>query len=467
MSAETDASAGTSPRSQAITPHGAMRQLGAAFAIMVGSRIVGFFREILITLSFGFSKATDLFFQATFAPTSLLNVLNGPFTTAFLATFNTAEPSERGAWLRLYRRRALITGFQLAPLFLVGGAVAAWLVPAADRPAVLLTCALLTPAAPAIVVVGYVAAAANACGQVARANALGGLMNLAFVCGVLALSIRSGAGQAWMLPAAFTLAAIAASILGWRWLDGMADGQAAGWGPQSARLQARRLPGLRRSFLLALAEHGGSLITQFIVLALATHAGVGWASAAALAQRLCLTAIGLIVFPVANLVAVAVMRSTGHAARLFALTTMAVVGGSTVAALALLWLREPLQAALVSGSRLDAASARLLVELIAPFAAWMVALATNLIANRVLFAIGRGRLCVVVTLAGYALANIARLTAGLQGDFALAIALGAFVEVALAASLAAITFVLLRRRAGAAELLAPLSGAQVQAPQVP
>jgi hypothetical protein len=450
MGAEAQARAGPDAgRRQALTPLAAARSLSAAFVVLVGSRVIGLFREVLITLTFGFSKLTDLFFQATFVPTSLMNVLNGPFTTAFLASFNAAGPAERGAWLNLYRRRALELGLMAAPLFLAGGAAAALLVPAADRGNVLLTCALLAPACTAVVMVGYVAAAANACGMVARANGLIALMNLAFVAGVLTLWISGAEGRSWMLPAAFTLASSAGAVLGWRWLGGMIAEQAAAWGPQ-APAPARRLPGLNRSFVLALAEHGGSLATQLIVLSLATHAGVGWASAAALAQRICLSAIGFVVFPVANLAAVQIIHAPARAARLFALTMLAMAGGAAVVALALIWLREPLQAVLVATSRLDAAQAGLLVDLIAPFSLWLVAMAAYIPANKVMFAIGRGRLCVTVSLAAYGLANTVRLIAGLQGRFGLAIALGAAIELILALGLAAITWTLLRRRAAGA-----------------
>jgi peptidoglycan biosynthesis protein MviN/MurJ (putative lipid II flippase) len=430
----------------------AARSLAAAFAVVVGSRILGLFREILITLTFGFSKITDLFFQANFVPTYLLNVLNGSFTTAFLASFNAAPPAERGAWLRLYRRRALTAGLWCAPLFLMGGAAAALLAAAEDRGAVLATCALLAPACTAVVVVGYMAASANACGMIARANALTTLLNAVFVAGVLALWASNAPAQPWMLPGAFALASACAALVGWRWMDRMIAEQEAGWGPQSTP-SGHGLPGLRRGFLLAFGENAGAIFTHFVVLALASHAGVGWASAAALAQRLSLSAVGLLVTPPTNLACIAIIREPARAPAIFTRTVLAMVLGAAALAAGLVWLEAPLEAALVAGSRLDAASASLLAALISPFALWLVAVATYIPVNRTLFAIRRGRLCTTTTLCGYALANAARIWAALSGDFALAVGLGAAIELILALGLAVVARNLLRTRASLADAM--------------
>jgi len=458
---------------------GLARTLAATGAILVLSRTIGLLREFLITLAFGFTKLTDLFFQATFVPNYLLNILNGPFTTALMASLNRAPPAERADHLRRYAERSLKVGLVLAPVFLAGGAAVAAVVGGAHGRAILLTCALLAPACTASVVIGYVAAAANACGMIARANALTTIINASFVLCVLLIWFSRVGGQAWLLPTAFTVAALAAAVVAWRWLDQMiGEVQDRAGPPQAPAGGPAKLQGLRRGFILALGESAAFIATQLLVLALASHVAVGWASAATLAQRVALSVVGLIAVPITNLATVSAMNNPRHAHRIFGSSTLALFLGSAAVAIAAYVLRGPVEAALGGGwGRFDARSVQLLMALIPPFSLWLVAMVTTAPAARMLFGMGMGRLYITVTLTGYAVANLVRIVACLRHDFPLAIALGALIELVVAMGLCLAAYLVLARRDGVSfrdhdpldpgKTLSPMSAASAAAAAKP
>jgi len=422
------------------------RTIATTGVILIVSRAIGLVREFLITLAFGFTKLTDLFFQATFVPNYLLNILNGPFTTALMASLNRAPAEARAGHLRRYGLRSLRAALVVAPLFLAGGAGVAAFVGGAHGADILLTCALLAPACAAVVVIGYVAAAANACGMIARANALTTVINAIFVLGVLLIWVSGVRGQAWLLPVAFTAAALAAAALAWRWLGEML-GEVGGDAAPSPVAASGRLPGLRRGFLLALGESAAFIGTQLLVLALASHVAVGWASAATLAQRIALSVVGLIAVPVTNLAIVAAMNSPQRAPRIFRSCALALFLGSAVVAVAAHVLRAPVEAAVGGGwGDFDARSAHLLMALVPPFSLWLVAMVMNAPAARMLFGMGMGKLYTQVTLTGYAVANVVRVVACLRHDFPLAIALGAAIELVAALALCLVAYIVLARR---------------------
>ena len=163
------------------------------------------------------------------------------------------------------------------------------------------------------------------------------------------------------------------------------------------------------------------------MLALAAHSGAGVTSAGSLAQRIALTANGLIVAPLANVAMVRLMRLEPEPARLYLLrVTGLTLGGLTITAAAIS------AGAVVIAQHGHSATLTLLCRLIPAYTIWLVAQGSNVMLGRLSFARGAARRYTGVTLAGYAGANIARYAVWRSAGFGPAIAAGAAVELGAA-----------------------------------
>ncbi len=404
--------------------------VGTILGFTLVSRAIGLLREVIIAAGFGFSRATDGFYQLAATPTYLVTFLGGPFATAYIAWSNRddapAEPLRVAiVWRWLAGAVALLSvAFLVVAMRLQGagrGGDARFLPPL-----------LMALACAATGVVGLSAAVANARARFVQAQAVLFVNNLGFVL-LLAVSAVLLRGQVELaLTSAFAGAALIAAGYGWRVI-----GHAAA-APPSALERAAVSRSLRRVFLPMLGMAGletlGFVATQAVVLGLAAHSGTGVTSAGSLAQRIALTANGLVIGPLANVAMVRLMQLEQAAARGFLVR----VAGLTLAGLTLTAVAIS-AGAVVAGQHSHSATLTLLCRLIPAYSVWLVAQGANVMLNRLSFARGAAQRYTGVTLAGYALANSARYAVWRRFGFGPAIAVGAGVElVAALAILAAI-----------------------------
>lgn len=398
--------------------------VGAILGFTLVSRAVGMLREIIIAAGFGFSRATDGFYQLAAAPTYLIAFLGGPFSTAYIAWSNRDDaPDERLLAGIVMRWLGVVVGL-LSVAFL---AVAAGLRWSGQAGATQVLPPLLMAMACAVTgVIGLSAAVANARARFVHAQAVLFVNNAAFVLllGLFALLLRRGHVEL-ALTSAFTGAALIAAWYGWRTILRNAGALPAG----AERAAVTR--SLRRVFLPMLGMAGvetlGFLASQAVVLALAARSGAGVTSAGSLAQRIALTVNGLIVGPLANVAMVRLMQLQPEAARRYLLR----VAGLTLAGLTITAMAISLAAAMV-GHHSHSATLTLLTQLIPAYTVWLVAQGANIMLNRLSFARGAARLYTVVTLAGYGCANILRYAVWRNAGFGSAIAAGAAVELVAA-----------------------------------
>ncbi len=396
------------------------RLVGTLLGFTLVSRAIGMLREIIIAAGFGFSRATDGFYQLAATPTYLITFLGGPFATAYIAWSNRADaPDERLRVALVLRWLGAVVG-ALSLAFL---ALAAWARRGGE--ARFLPPLLMALACAATGVVGLSAAVANARARFVQAQAVLFVNNLGFVLllGISALLLRGQVELA--LTSAFAGAAVVAAGYGWRVI-----GPTAGAPPSQLERAAVALS-LRRVFLPLLGMAGietlGFLASQALVLGLAAHSGAGVTSAGSLAQRIALTANGLVIGPLANVAMVRLMQRGPEAARRYLVR----VAGLTLAGLTL--TAAVISAGAVAmGQHSDSATLTLLCRLIPAYAVWLVAQGANVMLNRLSFARGAAQRYTVVTLAGYTVANIARYAVWRSAGFGPAIAAGAGAELAAA-----------------------------------
>jgi len=405
--------------------HKPARLLGGILGFTLVSRAMGILREAIIAAGFGFSRATDGFYQLAATPTYLITFLGGPFSTAYIAWSHRDDaPDESLRVAILSRGLAIATGLLSAALLAVALGLQ---LRTAGAGANILPPLLMALACAATGVIGLSTAVANARARFVQAQGVLFVNNAGFVLllaiGAFVLRHRTrSVGVELALTAAFAGAAVVAAGYGWRLI------RPRGGVLCSLAQRAEARVSCRRTFLPMLGMAGvetlGFLASQALVLWLAAQSGAGVTSAGSLAQRIALTANGLVIGPLANVAMVRLMQLQPEAARGHLLR----VAGLTLAGLVLTAAAISLGAALV-GRHSHVASVNLLCHLIPAYAVWLVAQGANIMLNRLSFARGTHRTYTYVTLGGYALANVARYTAWRSAGFGPAIAAGAGVEL--------------------------------------
>ncbi|MGK6324142.1 hypothetical protein ACMGDM_13825 [Sphingomonas sp. DT-51] len=425
-------------------------------AFVLASRFVGLGRELIISAGFGLSAATDAFYQLSAIPTYLITYVTGPFATAYIVWATGARALPEAAQLPLMRRWATIASVAIALAFLIGAIVIGGV---HERPQDLAAAAMMAGACVMLGRVGLGAAVSNARGRFGRAQGLLFANNLTFVLLLGAGALLSARGNVLLLLCgAFCIASLVAAGFAQRALRPVdtADPRGEIVDVDATRRSIRRdlLPNL----LYASIETGGFLLTQSVVLVLASASGVGTTSAASLAQRLCLTANGLFVNPLSNMAMVHTARRDERARRAFATrVVLATLAALAVVALALVVARRWLPELAAHGGHFSRANADLLAALIPGYALWLVAQGTSLMLSRLSFTLGHARFYTALTTAGYVVANLARVLSWWQFGFVAAVAAGAAIELGVALT---ILMVIVRRPESNASMSNALRGAQ-------
>ncbi|WP_408590484.1 hypothetical protein [Novosphingobium sp.] len=430
------------------------RRVTGAFGILLASRVFGILRELLISVAFGFSAITDLFYQSTLALTALLTVTNGPFTTAFAARLNQAAERDRLGHVLYYRRFATRVGMVLGGLYALA-ALVLFIVPGIAPQGGWLALLVLVPGALFLGGVGFWGAVAIALGRVVTSAVLMFLMNGAFVSAVLAVWLLHLPLASWMLPLCYSVGTLVAAL----WTQRVADSLAASFAPAApdggvagraavAAIEPRPLPGLYSSFLYAGSETLVFLFTQFLVVAMATHAGPGWVSGSSLAQRVCFSVNGLIISPYASLLMLDVMRRGGNRHAFLRGVLLALTGLVSLALVLNFAVLPVLQ--FFAGTR-HAMTLAIFSQILPAFSLWMIPLGCNVIVCRVMFGLGLERTYTAVTIGGYLVANALRAIISFKFHMlTIALAAGAVVELGAVLFLITYTARALRHRAAVA-----------------
>lgn len=424
-----------------------------AVLILLLTRVIGLGRDILISATYGLTKVTDLFFQTTFVPAYILNIYNGPFSTAFVASLNHQPAEQRPFYVRRYWRISVLTGLALSALYFSGSIAVAYLNGRISSHDIIVTCAILTPSCVAMAVLGYGVAVANAFGMVTRAVTLLTVSNVIFVLGVILIWFGGRPDEIWFLQLAFTVSSSAAAGFAWASINQILAGLPKSTASDTAQnVSSSALPGFRRALWLALAESSAFIITQLTVLAMASHEGVGWASAATLAQRVCFSALSLVIMPISSKATIAVINERKSPHKLFGIIVMAAFVASVVVACALALLGPWAINWAAGKEKISYTAANQIEQLIPAFAVWMVAMALNGMVSRLLFGLRLGGIYVTITLVAYFIANGVRVLSTVMFDFPIAIAMGASVELAAVVILSIYAFIVLHGKAESEKL---------------
>jgi len=414
--------------------------VASTLGFVLASRGVGILRELVISIGFGLSRATDSFYQLSAGGTYIQTYITGPFSTAYIAWANKPGAPRESEHLAFIGRFVILASGLCSLLYsALMLAIALHRGSGADAENFALSALIMAPTCLLVGIMSLGAAVQNARGQFAGAQKLLFINNALFVV-LLAIGATVGGHTSIFLTGAYLVASLVSATIAFRALGPLNLRRTQPWSKLPLELQRSLRTELAPTLMYASAETGGFLITQAIVLTLASLSGVGAASGAALSARICLTANGLIVNPLSNMMMVHLARANRHQ-RAFALrAVIATLGGLGAVALMLTLFRGELTGALRAHGRFSEANAHLLASLIPDYSLWLVAQGASMVIARLCFTLGRARLFTALTLAGYGLANLARYFTWRIDGFPDAIGVGALFE--LTASLSAVVVLL-------------------------
>lgn len=404
------------------------RAMRSGVLVMALSRVVGISREFLLAIAFGFTGTTDIFYQAIFPMACAIAIMTGPFTTAFAARFAGQSVDQKRS--QLWDIEAKIAWVALIVTVLSWlAATVMWCLPFGNLKQISVPVAVLSPALGAALFIGYVSAVSTSAGQIALAATGYLFANAAFLFGLVLVWVFAPSPAPWLLPLLYALGMLFAL--------GPAFAVRAKFRndlPRTAPVKRMPIAGLGRSLGLAMLESGVFLLTQFLVLLLASLQGTGVASAAALSQRISLSIVGLFVLPFASLVMLRVISSpqTAHRELLRNLVLLVVIllfGSGVLVALI----------APIAHRFLAPDSAALLISVLPAFALWAIPLGINAFLSRVMFGLGLDRTFTGISIGGYVIANVMRVVAFPFGGVMTAVVAGALVEICLSIVLMRIT----------------------------
>lgn len=393
------------------------------------ARVTGFLREMIIAVGFGFSRATDTFYQLAATPTYLLNYLGGPLTTTYIAWSNRPDAPDEPLRIRFVMRWLSMASLLVAIGFLIVVLALQAQHPGTGR--AIIPAFLMAASCIAITAVGFGSAVASARAHFIEAQFVFFLNNLFFIMLIGAASLSARHSEEVELTSAFLCAAILAGLYSVRIIrrDGARSPAAASEESVKALRQS-----IRKTFLpmlgLASIETGAFVASQFFVLWLAARSGTGITSASTVAQRIAMTANSLVIGPLASVAMVQLARLPAEKASSYIVR----MGGMTAGGLILLSVMIIAGSFFARGHDLGP-SAMLIIGLVPAYCTWMVAQGVNMMMNRLSFARGTIRTYTAVTIAGYGIASIGRFLAWKAAGFATAIAVGGGIEIAAAAAI--------------------------------
>lgn len=414
-----------------------MQRVTSAFVVLSISRIVGLVRELTITLAFGMSYLTDLFYQVTWPLAAFTTIANGPFTTAFSARMANAQVEARAVHARYYLRIALWVACFLSALCLASALFAL----AFGYGELFLVLAPLSAAAFCVTISGFCYALAISAGWVTLAALLLFSGNLAFVLCVVTVWVLGVSLAAWTLPILYSVGVTACLPYCWIiWSRYVAENS-------STDTLVYPIVGFGKTFLLAGIETAFFLVTQALVILLATLTDDGWVTAVALVQRIVMSVNGLLIGPYASILMLRVTQENENSLSLFRSGFLRAAFFLTTAAFLLGGLVPCIGGSLILSavSEMDD-SVGIVLRILPVFGLWLLPVGLNILVCRTMFGIGLERIFTVGTVCGYVVANILRLVAFAIGGFEWAIGVGAFVELVVVLWLASLTVSRLRSR---------------------
>ena len=190
------------------------------------------------------------------------------------------------------------------------------------------------------------------------------------------------------------------------------------------------IPGFRHALIFSCLESAGFTATQLVVLYCAARSGVGVTSAAALAQRIVMSALGLIVLPLSNILMMEYRNRRPKSSKFLILvisaTTIILTGIGIVLSLA---SKYALNFTHLAG-KFSGRNAEMFADLVPAFSIWLLAMGLSAILGKLAFSMGVGRKYSIQTLFGYGVAVVLRLVALVcHMDFKFIIVTGASVEL--------------------------------------
>jgi len=420
--------------------------LGVVFFLGVGTKTVGFAREVYISSRFGVSPITDSFFAVQQIPTMLSNYIFGAFTLAFVPQYASLKANGRAAqFLRDTTIMTLACSVILTVTMVAGAqSLIPWITGLTTYPR--LTAGFSMVLAISIIplsVNGLAFALMHAEGQSSRAMMVAAVPPVAMFCSLLLWLLAPREYFSYALPWSF----VAGSVLGGAWGAQMIMRVARDAGKVSE--SGPRDYGWRfvKQLFASSVENAAFNANQFLTVHFAAVSGGGAVALNVYSQRIAMLASSGVVTPL-NQVAHSRMAwaKAGRARKVFIKLLAVMVPSYGAIALGIFLLRGPAIRLIYQRGAFTAHNTHDAAQALVPYSIYFFIMALNTLFARYFFVAGRGQIYTGILLVGYLLGNALKpfwgAHYGLPGIIAACV-----VGEGLALFALAMTFVLTRERA--------------------
>ncbi len=383
-------------------------------AINVGSKAVGFVREVYISGLYGVSDVTDAFFAIQQLPLFVSTYLFGAFTLVFVPQYAAAK---RGGFAKEFLAGLLKVlvplGFLLTALMVLGAdrlvPVIAGVVRLSGGLASDFAVILALSMVPTIFWgVGY--GVLHADRQHVKGMLLAAVTPFAMLVALVVLLLLPGLDPAYALPWSFVTGVAVGGAWGFHLLRRAAK---SGPVPGAEKSAAGRLSWSKFSGQLSVAslENIGFSLNQLLNVHFAGVAGPGAVAVNAYALRISMLALNGIVTPLNQMIQGWLSgdedRKSGAG---FTHRFTHILGGMLLLVLfiaaTVVVFREPVVRLVYERGAFSAADTMRVAQSLVPYSAYFAVMALNQLFARYLFVISKGQLYTACLLAGYLVSNV-------------------------------------------------------------
>ena len=384
--------------------------------ITAGGRVLGFFREVLISSQYGTTPPADAFFTIQQLPTIVSTFVFGPFMIAYVPYYAAMRTSgiERKA-VEDSSRAALRFGVAITAVMIGVGVVLLWLNigPAGGQGLYGSFTVILALSIVPLIVTGLASVVLNARGQHVAAMAIAALTPAGLLACLILLTVLPIVSSADALPWSFVAGSVLSAVVGVivlrRSLPAAPADAPTARPPDSATF--------RKELLASAAENVGFSLNQALTVFFAAGLGGGVVATYSYAYRITAFAFGL-VSPLNIWIQTWMTRDESHReGRLLLLVITAMAALVVGIAIALIVVAGPLVAFVYLRGSFSEANAASVTAVLTPLAVYGVVFSLNHLFARYWFVQLQGAIYSRVMIAAYVIGNL--LKAVMVGPFGL------------------------------------------------
>lgn len=388
------------------------------------SRLIGILREFMISVAFGISRLTDIFYQVSWPITAINTISNGPFLTSLSSIMASQSLCQKKSAVLYYKSISLWLSIAIFSASILLSIV----LYLCERGELAIISFLIGLSAATSTTTGYYYAATVSLGRLKFGSLILLCANLTFSVLVIFLYILIDKLEYWHLPLTLTISCIMTLIFCCVTQRDFFSNSA-----DASNVTPRPVSGFLKSFLLSSAETAAFLSSQALIVYLSTLSGEGWLSAILLTQKIIFSINGLILSPFASMLMMRVAKcEREEALHIFKRGVgIALLGLFSIMCISLLLSFNFEHIVSYYFGEYDYGQGmHLVIQVIPAVSFWLLPTGVNIILCRTMFATGQAQSYTFIAIASYIASSAIRLIVFHMVGINFAIMIGAAVELA-------------------------------------